>query len=84
MLEQELKALKRECLKYTEMMLASDLISERQVFGIKKSFEVSDKGDATLAINNCVAVLEALNQIYENYAHAYGKKKAGARIITFQ
>jgi hypothetical protein len=84
MLENELRALKRECLKYAEMMLASDLISERQAYGIKKSFETSDKGGAELAINNCVAVLEALNQIYENMAVAHAKKKKGQRIITIQ
>jgi tRNA splicing ligase len=82
MLENELRALKRECLKYAEMMLASDLISERQAYGIKKSMEV--KGAADLQLNNCVAVLEALNQIYENMIVAYDKKKRGQRIITLQ
>jgi len=81
MLETELRMLKKEVIEYADLMMRSDLISDRQLYGIKKSLEVAQ--EPTLAVNACVAALEALNQIYTNMAVSYNKKKRGQRIITF-
>ena len=81
MLETELRMLKKEVIEYADLMMRSDLISDRQLYGIKKSLEVAQ--EPTLAVNACVAALEALNQIYTNMAVAYNKKKRGQKIITF-
>lgn len=82
MLETEIRMLKKEVLVYADLMMRSDLISDRQLYGIKKSLEVAQEN--TLAVNACVAAMQALNQIYTNMAVAYDKKKRGQRIITFQ
>ena len=82
MLEQELKSLKKEVIDYADLMMRSDLISDRQLYGINVSLDIA--GEPKLAINACVAALEALNQIYNNMAVAYKKKKRGSRIISLQ
>jgi hypothetical protein len=78
-MEQELNTLKKEVLNYADLMMRSDLISDRQLYGIKKSIEV--KGSIELQIAACSSVLEALNEIYTNMAVAYNKKKKGQKII---
>lgn len=61
-MDAETKALIRHCISYAVLQRASDVITEKQLQGIKRTLETVEPH---VAVSACNFVLHALNENYE-------------------